>query len=1115
MLRLFLLLFFVSLSAGAVPILPSSGAATDIDISPELLDLQKKQLAELEKQTQAYIEQTAQTLAQAKKYQQSIKSAPLATEQLKKRLDKLKQSVLPEENVLLAQDLDNLNQQLLSKKSELLNLQGQADGNLQQLSTMQNALPEINQTLLQQQTQLEQLTLDLKELKNTPADAELDGASVSEFEQQLKQAQQAALVAESKLVDANIKTLRQRSLSHEHRLTLLKTKNAVFKQRITLLTEGVDLYQKIINKKQEEAALKIAEAIEKEQQVSHDKTQLEQQAIAQNHSLSEQLSQLSQQISQATQEKTRQQLYFQQLQDDFDNLQQQVEIAGLNENLADVLHQQKKKLPTITTYQENNVDIWQEKLVTARLAQFKLTHEQQDLSDIPSLAKKLVRQAKINKAQFDIPKVTENLSKILEARQDLFNQINDLYTQYIQLLYALESERQQLWQQSEKYVKLLDEKLFWVPNLRPIDWQWPTLFYQDQHPFGSYQQWQQLGQDFIPTMMQSPVLFWGWFMLFISSLVFRRMIYRALIDQTKYVQKVLRDNFMYTVKALFYSLLLALPWVLLLNGFAWVLLHIEDEQHFSHALGDAFFYVGTVFFLVEFLRFLCVEKGVFHGHFLWSKDYCDTLYKNLTWFQVLIFPLLFIVTLTQSQSYIVDNILVQETWGRLALISSSVAIFFFLFFIFKRHLSERWWLWPILLIATILPIVLAVDGYYYTSLNIGIRLFHSTGFVAAALLLYYFIGRWTMIIERKLAFQQALAHQRKLYADSQDKEARPSFKLDYDAIQMPEINLNSISEQTRAFLRLFIFTFLAVGLWFTWADIFPVLGFLDNLVLWETSSVINGVKQVLPVTLYDVATTLLALIITVAAAWNLPGMLELLLLQRLALKADKRYTIATITKYIIIVTGILSAAHSLGLRWSQVQWLAAALSVGLGFGLQEIFANFVSGLIILFERPIRIGDMVTVGEVNGEVTSIHMRTTIITDRDNKELIVPNKSFITNELINWTLSDPNIRVTIHVSVAYGTDVELVEKLLFDLAKEEPLALPSYTPRVFFLRFGESSLDFEIRVHVSEYPHQNLIRHRLNKKIEKTFEQHNIEIPFPQRDLHVYNHNAGENIAPSML
>jgi potassium efflux system protein len=195
------------------------------------------------------------------------------------------------------------------------------------------------------------------------------------------------------------------------------------------------------------------------------------------------------------------------------------------------------------------------------------------------------------------------------------------------------------------------------------------------------------------------------------------------------------------------------------------------------------------------------------------------------------------------------------------------------------------------------------------------------------------------------------------------------------------------------------------------------------------------------------------------------------------------------------------ALNSIGLRWSKLQWLIAALSVGLGFGLQEIVANFISGLIVLFERPFRVGDTVTVGDVHGTVTRIRIRATTIEDWDRKELIVPNKDFITGKLINWSLTEHIMRIKVPVGIAYGSDTDLAEKLLLKVARSNPMVLKSPEPLAVFLSFGDNSLNFELRVWIKNIDDWIPMLHAINRAIDKEFRQAGITIAFPQRDVHL--------------
>jgi potassium efflux system protein len=317
----------------------------------------------------------------------------------------------------------------------------------------------------------------------------------------------------------------------------------------------------------------------------------------------------------------------------------------------------------------------------------------------------------------------------------------------------------------------------------------------------------------------------------------------------------------------------------------------------------------------------------------------------------------------------------------------------------------------------------------------------------------------------------------------------------------------------RTLLRSAVALAALVGLAVIWGELLPALRFMNEIELWPYAATVvgeapaeGGTASTAPAGSGHVTLAARALAIIIAAATfilakNIPGLLEITILQRLPLDTGGRYAFTTLVRYAIIVVGTVLAFNAIGIGWSKVQWLVAAMTVGLGFGLQEIFANFISGLMLLFERPIRIGDTVTVGDVSGTVARIRIRATTITGWDRKELVIPNKEFVTGQVINWTLSDSTLRIILPVGIAYGSDTELAREVLRRIAKEHPNVLATPEPQVLFMGFGENSLDFELRVFVGKIEHYLATRDAINNTIDQEFRKAGIEIAFPQRDLHL--------------
>jgi potassium efflux system protein len=234
---------------------------------------------------------------------------------------------------------------------------------------------------------------------------------------------------------------------------------------------------------------------------------------------------------------------------------------------------------------------------------------------------------------------------------------------------------------------------------------------------------------------------------------------------------------------------------------------------------------------------------------------------------------------------------------------------------------------------------------------------------------------------------------------------------------------------------------------------------------------------------------------------NIPGLMNVTVLEHMPLDTGLRDAFSLFVRYAIVTVGVIVGFSQLGIGWSKVQWLVAAASVGLGFGLQEIFANFVSGIILLFERPLRVGDVVTIGDVTGSVARIQFRATTIQDWDCKELIVPNKELVTGKLVNWTLSNKTNRLEFRVGVALGSDPNRVRELLLDIAKQYPHVLPEPAPHSVMDGFGPSTMQFVLRVYLPTLDVRLQTIHDVYTNIAQRFREEGISIAFPQMDLHV--------------
>jgi small-conductance mechanosensitive channel len=230
------------------------------------------------------------------------------------------------------------------------------------------------------------------------------------------------------------------------------------------------------------------------------------------------------------------------------------------------------------------------------------------------------------------------------------------------------------------------------------------------------------------------------------------------------------------------------------------------------------------------------------------------------------------------------------------------------------------------------------------------------------------------------------------------------------------------------------------------------------------------------------------------------------------LEAGVRISMARLVHYGLVLVGFLLALVALGFNLRNVTIIAGALGVGIGFGLQGIVNNFVSGLILLFERPVKVGDYIQLGEQWAQIQDIGLRATIVQTLDRSEVVVPNSDLVSNQVVNWTLSDRIVRLMVPVGVAYGSDVPLVFETLMQCAMANSKVMRMPEPQILFMGFGDSSLNFELRTWISNVDDRLTVRSDLHRDIDARFRQAGIVIAFPQRDLHI--HTVDNKAAPDL-
>lgn len=577
------------------------------------------------------------------------------------------------------------------------------------------------------------------------------------------------------------------------------------------------------------------------------------------------------------------------------------------------------------------------------------------------------------------------------------------------------------------------------------------------------------------------------------------------------------------------SALLA-PFVLGVLG--WLIASPADAPDLAKAAGAARWSVCPFVFFLLLARRVCRRDGLAEAHFEWPAPALKAIRKESRILLLAGTPILFVFSAIEAQAH--------EAWkfslGRLSLMLGLALLAWRAgrllaalrkAFAFRFMEQGELWIGKLMSVFQILAIAapaaligMAAIGYSYTAMRLSVQMLIAMAFFMALALLFETISRWVSMTRRELALRQARLRvaARMAAREGEEGEAPPA------AIE-EEADLALLDRQTRGTIKTVFLLVSIAGLWWILFDILPAFGLIAEVELWPTTRWIEErmagpggaeISRAVEVSAYvDMGDLLFALAVfafAFLAARNVPGLIEMALLQKLRLESGSRFAIGSVIRYSIVIAGILIGFNALGFSWSKVQWLVAAMSVGLGFGLQEFFANFVSGAIILFERPVRVGDIVTVGDISGRVTRINLRATTILDWDRKELIVPNKEFITGRVVNWTLTDQTARIVLPIGVAYGSNIARALELLLQCARSHPLVLQDPEPSAFFVEFGSSSLNLKLFCFLPNRDNYMKVVTELHLAIEKAFQEAGIAISYPQLDVHL-DMKRGERRAES--
>lgn len=801
--------------------------------------------------------------------------------------------------------------------------------------------------------------------------------------------------------------------------------------------------------------------------------------------------------------------------------QEKIDQVGLTEPIGLLLRKQAADLPDLEQHREN-IEARRTIISDVHLKLFDLNDRRAELANLEPLIDQIVAGADRKLDENQQAKLEADAEDVLRTQREYLDELVRSYNAYFDTLVELDNQERQLVEKAEEYADFIGERVLWIrsgamitPAVIQRDWDSLRWLTDGEH-------WKTLGQVLWEDAQADPIALASGVLLLLALMFFGRRFRQELTDIGEQARRGNFTQFGPTIRAGLLTVLISFiaPGVLLYM--AWRLNVADGNSPFVAAVAVALVDAAEVVFVLQLIRQFCRKHGLADAHFGWPLSAVKLLRTNVTQLMALGVPLMFVTDVLHERG--AESL--HDGMERVAYIATMIVLAVFLQRVLRPNegvfreivaYDRGGWvdrfkhLWYVLgLLGPLSLAALAFVGYYYTAQQLTVRLQTTAWLVLVLLAVRAFAMRWILVHHRKLRIEQ-LRERRAAALENAAAGSEGAPQPELPQVSEPEIDLAAVSTQTRRLLIWGLFVVAMTGLWMIWVDVTPALGILDRWELWNTTTqmteavdgqgAVRTREVVEAVTVADLLLAVLIGLFTVVAARNLPGLLEMSLLTRLPIEAAVRYAVTSLASYAIILIGIITGCNALGIRWSNVQWLAAAITVGLGFGLQEIFANFVSGLILLFERPLRVGDVVTIGNVSGSVSRIRIRATTIVDWDRKELVVPNKEFVTGQLINWTLSDNTLRIVLNVQIAYGSDTALAHKMLLQIARDHPVVLKDPEPICIFAGFGESTLDFELRVYVPSIDYLLRVKHELNMTIDQTFRKAGIEIAFPQRDLHV--------------
>ncbi len=1045
----------------------------------ELLDKQKN-LTSGDKLSQQDLIQTLEFLdgierikQESNQLKQQLTQAPVKLRKAKEDLDVLNVS----DNLVTRESLVNLPlKQLEVRLSQMLD----------NLQSAQEDLANYNSQLVLLQTQPERvqsmmynLSLRIQRIRN-----QLNALAINQ--EDLRPTQQVSLLTEQTYLNAQLELQRKNLEANTTLQDLLQKQRDYVTAYIERLEQYIQLSQEIISNKR----LTLSETTVKEARTSKELTDIQndpliKRELAINLRLSQRLINDTKEGNTLVQQNIRVKNWLDRALQSELSLKEQISVLKGSLLLSRILYQQQLNLPATALVTDIAT-----RIADLRLEQFEVNKQRDQLSQEDEYIQLLLSNSK-NKIT---DSVKNELNQIINIRRTLLDQLSKQLGNQLALLINLQINQQQLASVNTSLQHTLTQQIFWVSSNKPMDWVWLKNLPNAIHSEIAKVHFNIYWDDLLNSIVTLLVLFI--LVLIVTGIV--RWRYKAIdgyLEKLAHsVGQLKHDSQLHTPQAIILTLLKVLPGVFIILSVGYWCLRCDFEiSDFLWLLSQR---LALLWLMFDLTYRMLSPSGIARRHFGINAVRCSHYRRQAVRLVMALLPVIVWTAIGEENPLL----LVDDVIGQVIIVFDLALLSLFLLpfcrdsWRKKNNHAVRFIVVTAMALTPAILTGLMIAGYFYTTLQLVDRWINSLYLLLLWNLVYLTVIRGLAVAARRLAYRRAIARRLQLAKEGTENS---------DLAEDPPLALDRINQQSLRLTTMVLFLLFSTGFYWIWSDLITVISYLDSVSLWHYSNNVAGSDVLHAVTLGNLLVAFLAMIITYIMTRNLPGLLEVLVLSRLQLRQGASYAITTTLTYLITVIGGVIALSYFGVSWDKLQWLVAALSVGLGFGLQEIVANFASGLIILFERPVRIGDTISIGSFSGTVSKIRIRATTMTDFDRKEVIIPNKAFVTERLINWSLSDTVTRIIIKVGVAYDSDLDLVKKILLQAASDNPRVMTEPEPQVFLLNFGTSTLDHELRVYVRELADRSYTVDELNRSINKLCSENNIKIAFNQLEVHLHN------------